>query len=88
MGKEIQLYSPSGKRIIGTAETIPGVAAVAYFERGESGELVPVHGGGTDVFWDGQETMLGADDQIIVVDEDDVEWSLAECEEREEEVEE
>lgn len=88
MSREIQLYSPSGKRIVGTAETIPGVASVAYFERDESGELVPVHGGGTDVNWDGQETMLGADDQIIVVDEDDVEWSLSDCNEAEEEVEE
>lgn len=88
MSKEIQLYSPSGKRIVGTAETIPGVAAVACFERNEDGELVPVHAGGTDVHWDGQETMLGADEQIIVVDDDGVEWSLADCNTQEEEVEE
>ena len=53
----------TGRQIIGTAETIPGCAYIdpESFTFGPDGRIVDFdYAGDTKVYWDGQETVKGA----------------------------
>jgi hypothetical protein len=70
-----QLFTPNGKRIIGTAETLKGVANVTGFT--DTG--APIFQGSTTVDWDSQLTRCNARGQEIMVDEDGDEWPKDVC---------
>jgi hypothetical protein len=73
-----QLYSPTDKLIVGTADTVNAVANTTGWS--DCGD--PIFQGGSDVDWDSQVTRTlpvdGAETRIVV-DEDGDEWPQTEC---------
>lgn len=69
-----QAYSPSGKKIIGTLEQIPGVANIYGFAVYEDGSVDPEYAGETDVEWDNQVTETDDNGDRIFIDEDGAAW--------------
>lgn len=67
--KHGQLESPDGTRIIGTYDTIPGVALILGAIRTDNGDLDPDYVGETEVIWDGQETETDDEGFRLWVDE-------------------
>ena len=51
---KVTLFSPTGARIIGTSETVPGCALVQEVRLMDDGSLDVEYEGETEVFWDGQ----------------------------------
>jgi hypothetical protein len=68
-------YAPNGKRIVGTADTIPGTAKIAPDSFTEDGDFD--HTGNTDVHWNGQQTEMD-DGEPLFVDEEGVVWKKSE----------
>lgn len=54
MGK---LYAPTGARIIGTLETVMGIADFTDAWKDENGEYGLSYSGGTDIDWNSQVTV-------------------------------
>ncbi|MFP3556446.1 hypothetical protein SB861_37885 [Paraburkholderia sp. SIMBA_049] len=73
-----QLKAPNGKRIIGTLEHVPGCAVVNGWNLVD-GKLEPEYAGGSDMYWDDSKTQRGADGEMVVLDEDGNEHSVADC---------
>lgn len=71
-----QLYSPNGKLVIGTADTVNATANVSGWS--DTGE--PIYAGGSDVDWDSQLTRTNAKGDMLVIDEDGDTWPKAMCE--------
>lgn len=84
------LYAPNGLRIVGTAETIPGVAQIwnDTVRRQEDGSYQFEYLGGTVIDWDGQQTRKRVNALLrlerIFVDSDGVEWLESQLKFREE----
>lgn len=74
-----QLISPTGVPVIGTSDTIPGIALTSGWTKLPSGAIEPDHAGETKVNWDGQETKAEPGGVIYVVDEDGREHLLTAC---------
>lgn len=68
----MQFKSPTGSKIVGTLETLKGVASVSGFNDDGS----PIYAGGTTIDWDSQQTVMGQGG-IIYVDDDGQEWVRA-----------
>jgi hypothetical protein len=56
--------------IIGTLESVLGVAGISGGERKPDGSIDVWYDGGTNVNWDSQETVLGPNRERTFVDED------------------
>lgn len=73
-------YSPTGSRITGTLERIPGVARIDEdsFRANGKGQIDFDWSGETKIDWDGQKTVLrkmaNGTAQPVFVDEDGAEW--------------
>jgi hypothetical protein len=63
-------YSPTGKRITGTFESLEGVALISKFSKDDTFE----YEGSTDVWWDNQKTQKNAKGEYLFVDEDGGIW--------------
>lgn len=72
----MKAYSPTGKEIRGTLERLSGVADVIddSFWKLDDGSLDFEHAGNTEVWWDEQTTVLGANRERIFVDTEGGEW--------------
>lgn len=69
------LRAPNGKTIVGTKELIPGIALInGASGRNKDGTLNIEWGNGTQVDWNGQETVL-KDGQRVFYDTDSNEWT-------------
>jgi hypothetical protein len=73
----MRFISPNGSRIIGTLERLTARANATEFS--ETGE--PDYEGGTEVFWDDQETVtvcrrIGDTLSIVYLDEHGAEWTF------------
>jgi hypothetical protein len=80
----LQYFAPSGARIVGTAESVLGTAKLYEWERDETGNIVPVWTGYTEVHWDAQITLTDdKDGSWILIDEEGEEWPQSVCELRE-----
>lgn len=64
--------SPGGVPITGTLERLTGRAHLLDIDP-ETGE--PEHSGGTEIFWNDQETAK-RDGKIVFLDEDGAEWTF------------
>ena len=69
-----QAFSPTGGEIIGTLEHMHGVALASDYTRAGDGKISFEYDGGTDVNWDGQET-VDRDGNRVFVDESGDEWT-------------
>lgn len=65
--------TPTGLQVKGTVERIPGTARTEGLKVDGQGKVEPIYGGGTDVCWDGQVTVV-QDGHRLWVDEDGDEW--------------
>lgn len=65
----MKFTSPTGSEIIGTLETIPGVAAAEEFDAAGK----PEYSGSTEVDWDNQKT-IERNGSLVYVDDDGAEW--------------
>ena len=64
-------FSPTGSRIVGTLETIPGIATITDI----AADGTPQYAGGTEVQWNCQKTVT-RDGKIVFLDEDAAEWTF------------
>lgn len=92
----LQAYSPTGVKIIGTLERVPGLAPVNGWKRdNETGTVFPTYAGFTELWWDDQYTVPASavspafsadshDDSAMCVDEDGGWWPQSKCTFREE----
>jgi len=69
----MKLYTPSGKQIIGTKETVPGTALTQEYKT--DGE--PIYDGETKVWWDDQKTVWSRGSRVYIC-EDGEEWRFDE----------
>ena len=55
----MKAYHPNGSLIVGTLETVQACSATVSdgFSRDETGKVCYEHEGGTEIFWDGMETV-------------------------------
>lgn len=67
------MVSPNGKRIIGTLETLTGVAKIQDVKR-KAGRIEYTYSGETNIDWDGQKTVTRGDMRVFV-DVDGDEWT-------------
>ena len=75
--EERYAHAPSGASIRGTYERTPGRAEISEgsFRRNADGTLDFEHAGGTEVFWDSQETLKhGASGDRLYLDEEGEIW--------------
>lgn len=71
---KFKLQTPDGLRIVGTKETVPGVAHASTFDK--NGE--PEYEGGTEMDWDNQRSdEHPRGHSLVYVDEDGSEWHRA-----------
>ena len=63
--------SPTGSKIVGTLETIPGICRLVDIS--DDGRVDYL--GGTDILWDAQETVT-RDGKTVFVDEGGDEWTF------------
>jgi hypothetical protein len=71
----MRFKAPNGSPIIGTLERISGRADAEHYS--ETGD--PEYDGGTEVFWDDQETVcrrVGDTLSIVYLDEIGIEWTF------------
>jgi hypothetical protein len=73
----ITVKSPTGAEIIGTVETIPGVARIARFNRTDDGALEFEWAGDTEISWDDQVTVR-RDGETLFEDADGATWKESE----------
>lgn len=67
------LKTPDGSRVVGTLETIPGVALIGNVTWSPEFGIDFDYEGGTDVDWNGQETVK-RNGRRVFVDEGGSEW--------------
>ena len=69
------LATPTGKRIVATAETIPGRCEIidVALDTHKGNKFDLCFAGGTDVDWDNQKT-VAIEGQRLFIDEDDHVW--------------
>jgi len=68
-------FAPNGKRIVGTLETLQGVASIYGVTEKPDGTLVVDYAGDTKVDWDSQIPVLNNRKKRIFVDEAGGTWS-------------
>lgn len=68
---EYHPYAPTGARIVGTVDTIPGVAIIANVTVDENGAVEPIWAGETSVGWNGQRTVFEAGERVYVDEHND-----------------
>ncbi|WP_296203952.1 hypothetical protein [uncultured Hyphomicrobium sp.] len=73
-----RLVAPDGTTIIGTLESIPGVARIGNVRTDGAGRHTFDYIGETDVRWNEQET-VSRDGQPVMVDASGAEWPLNKC---------
>lgn len=78
-----RMIAPNGQLILGTLENIAGRAEVTGWTINADGKLEPDYEGSTEVFWDGQVTVMQkADDgteTMVVLDEEGNEYRACDC---------
>ena len=70
----MKAFSPTGKEIVGTLETLSGVAYADNYKRDEFGVLDFEYIGDTKVYWDEQKTVERKGERIFI-DEEGEEWT-------------
>jgi hypothetical protein len=71
MTELLKAFSPEGRPITGTLETIPGEAYIKGFDPVSKD---PVYAGETDVWWDAQETITDILDEPLYLDDLGTTW--------------
>lgn len=68
VGESGFLCTLSGEAIIGSYETLNGVADIVSATRSVDGSLEVEHGGGTDVFWNSQKPVIECGERVFVTE--------------------
>lgn len=71
MGK---LYTPCGREIVGTVETLQGIAGITGATRGVNGGFDLDYDGETKIDWNSQETVTVTNRERLFLDEYGEEW--------------
>ncbi|MBK1669099.1 hypothetical protein CKO28_13755 [Rhodovibrio sodomensis] len=75
--KEFDAYSHTGEPIVGTLDSVTGTAEIIGFTQdGPGSEMVPDHGGGTDMHWDNQKTVTDGAGNPLYLDRAGELWRL------------
>lgn len=74
-----RLIAPNGRAIVGTPETILGLARANTFTEDDSGQLIPDYSGDTDMYWDSTETQTTETGEMMVQDDDGATWPISAC---------
>lgn len=70
----VTLYAPSGRKIVGTAESLLATAYTVVVGREPDGSIDFDYEGESKMHWDTQETRKDANGENLWTDEDGVDW--------------
>jgi hypothetical protein len=76
----VTLWTPTGKRIRGTSDTIPARGDFSTAEIDADGDIIPDYDGDTKVFWDLQAVDKNDNGEFLYLDEDGDTWAENELE--------
>ncbi len=78
-GRKLIALSPTGARIVGTREIIPGTAACEFYENKDDPRKPHLeYDGQTDLDWDAGETQCNEQSEALYFDVSDQTWSHSE----------
>lgn len=70
----MRALSPEGNEILGTYEMCPARAEISNFSRNPDGSIAYEYAGDSEMFWDGQETVM-KDGKVVFLCSDGKEWT-------------